>query len=144
MLILHSFGFWCLSLDEGYYAETLPMISPDHIFFHEAFAVVCALHWACHSSVEGLRCIVICLDSTNMVDIFNLLKASGIYNNLLMFAVLLLMQADIDLHIVHISGDLNCIADHLLHFRLDKARLVHPVLQIFHYQPLAVLAEAAL
>ena len=123
-------------------SETLPMISMAHIFFHEAYAVVCALHCACHSGAENLRRVVICTDNTNTVDIFSSLKASGIYNHLLQFAVSLLMQTKVDLRVVHIPGDTNHIADHLSRFCVDVARALHPTLKIMQSQPPAIMVEA--
>ena len=140
---LTGFAFWCVELDEGYYSETLTIVSPEHIFFHEAYAIVCALHWACHSGINGLRRVIIRYDNTNTVNIFHSLKATGIYNHLLQFAVSLLMHTDVDLRVIHIPGDMNCIADHLSRFCFDKACILRPSLKISQYQPPAILAVAA-
>ena len=139
---LAGFGFWCIELNKGFYAETLPNISPTHIFFHEAYAVVCAFHWVCSEGIAGLRRVVIRSDNTNTVDIFNSLKAHGVYNDLLKFVVELLMTFDVELRVVHIPGDANLIADALSRFQLEEVARLKPSLIVSPYQPPAVMAEA--
>ena len=138
---LSGYSFWCIKLNKGFYAATSSDILPTHIFFHKAYAVVCALHWACGEGIDGLRRVVIKSDNTNTVDIFNSLKAHGIYNDLLKFVVGLLMDHDVELRIIHIPRDTNLIADALSCFQLDEVARLKPSLVVTRYQPPAVLAE---
>lgn len=139
---LDGFAFWCVQLSSGHTAPVIPKRFDEPIFFHEAFAVVCAIHWASSLGVRGLRRLLIRTDSMNTVDMFNTLRGRGLYNELLKFAVDILMAHNLDLRVLHIEGTANVVADLLLHNRMDEARVVNPQLAIHYYQPPPQLVAA--
>ena len=139
---LIGFGFWCPPLNFGYHAPTLPAHNQASIFFHEAFAVACAIHWACCLPDKHPRHLLVSSDSSNTIDTFNTLRAHGLYNEILKFAVDLLMQFDIDLRVLHITGEANSVADCLLRGLLTQAQTLWPALSVFPYQPPKALVEA--
>ena len=141
---LQGIGFWCQQLAIGLYAPTLLHILPDHIFYHEAYAVVCALHWICHKTILGLRRIVIYSDNMNTVDIFHLLKARGLYNGLLKEAVDLLMTFEVDLQVLHVEGSHNTLADLLSRSRFNEISRMYPAITVTPYKPPAFQVGATL
>ena len=138
---LSGFGFWSPQHTTAYYGPTLPSRSNDPIFFHEAYAVACAIHWACHRSPPP-GCLVVRTDSMNTVDLFNTLRARHVYNEILKFVVEELMNCDVDMRVVHISGQHNQVADFLSRGQLHDAQRLRPLLQTQSYQPPAMLVEA--
>ena len=138
-----GFGFWVPSLHLGFYGDTIPM-TDSPIFFHEAFAVVCALYWLCRRSIPRRHRIVVRTDNTNTVDMFQSMRAHDAYNILLKFAVDLLIAHDVDLRVLHVRGVDNGIADALSRHRLTDLTRDQPLLQIHAFQPPSTLVEAAL
>ena len=122
---------------------SFPPPSTLPIFFHEASAVLCALHWWCQFGLKDARRIVIYSDNTNTVDIFHSLKARGPYNELLKLAVDFLMERDLDLRVLHVAGVDNPIADALSRRLLTTAARLRPTLNISYYSPPAMFAGAA-
>ena len=78
----------------------------------------------------------------NTTDVFNTLRARHIYNEILKFAVDILMQHDIDLRVIHVAGEHNQLADFLSRRQLQDAQRIRPFLQLPPYQPPHELVEA--
>ena len=76
-----------------------------------------------------------------MIDILNTLRARNLYNELLKFMVDLLMQHNVNLHVIHISGEHNIVVD-LPCGQLSQASAYCPILSITQFQPPTQLVEA--
>ncbi|KAF5339663.1 hypothetical protein D9758_015593 [Tetrapyrgos nigripes] len=81
---------------------------PTRIFFYEALAVVSALSFA--ASFNRFH-LIIFTDNSNTVSIFNSLHAKPDYNPLLITAVNILLDNNIQLRVLHVPGNDNIIAD---------------------------------
>lgn len=144
---LTGIGMWSPTVDIGYHAPVLTCVQSMHIFFHEAFVVCCAIHWAaqmCEASLVPIRNVVVYTDNTNTVDIFNSLKAQGVYNSLLKFAVNILMSHEFDLRVLHIPGSDNTVADLLSRQWVDEVLQVQPQLRLSTLIPPIDLVGAVL
>jgi len=64
---------------------------------------------------------VIYSDNTNTVDIFNSLHASSPYNQLLISAMNVVLDHNIDFRVLHVRGIDNRIADAISRFKNDLA-----------------------
>ena len=73
---------------------------------------------------------------------FNTLKARDLYNEVLKFAVDLLLQFGVNLRVLHISREFSTITNCLSHGQLTQAQSIWPALFILSYQPLDTLVEA--
>lgn len=89
-------GLWSLELHLGYYAQITNRAVDSKIFYYKAYAIVCAIHWASSHS-PALKHVAIFSDNTNTVDIFNSMRAHADFNNLLKYAIDLLMTCDINI-----------------------------------------------
>lgn len=136
-------GFWSPQLDCGCYGGVASVSPTLPIFFHEASAVICALHWLSLLRLRNICHLVVYSNNTNTVNIFHSLKARGFYNRLLKIAVNLLMQANYDLCVLHIAGLDNTDADALLRHQLPLVTALCPSISLKDYQPPPVVAEAA-
>ncbi len=107
------------------------------IFFFEALCMCCAVHWSAKNHVSSTTPLHLTLktDNHNTIDIFNMLKVMPLYNPILKSTVDMLIEYDIDLHVVHIPGVRNVVADALLRSKLDKAAQLCPGLDIERFQP---------
>ncbi|KIY52562.1 hypothetical protein FISHEDRAFT_69757 [Fistulina hepatica ATCC 64428] len=101
-------------------------ISPDRIFYFEALAVISAIVQILQPTAPTPRRLAIWTDNTNTVDIFNSFHALPSYNPLLVTSVNLLLQYDCQLHVLHVEGKRNTIADALSRFRNDTALSLSP------------------
>ncbi len=108
-------GFWAPALIIGHIAN--PMVDNEqnfNIFFNEAFTILAALQWA--ATLHPIPChVAIHMDSTTSFSIFNSLHALSLYNPILMAAIKICIKSNIDLHIFHIKGKKNTVADTLSH-----------------------------
>ncbi|PBK82663.1 hypothetical protein ARMGADRAFT_1048603 [Armillaria gallica] len=75
------------------------------------------------------------LYNTNTVNIFNSLRALPNYNPILKLAVNKMISHDIDLHVLHISGLENDVADALSHSQFSKAQNLVLQLIILPFKP---------
>lgn len=131
---LSGVGMWSPDLHTGYYADINTRRNDSKIFYYEAYVVVCALHWASTRSPVPKR-VAIFSDNTNTVDIFNSMRARGEFNEILKFAVDILMRHNIDLCVLHIAGTDNIIADHLSRGRLSDIKDIDDSLILLAYTP---------
>ena len=127
-------GFWYPSLSKGFYAPT-PKNGPiSVIFYFEALCVFCALRDASSRAQQGAR-IVIYTDNMNSVQIFNSLACLPAYNHLLHHSVDILLHTNIELHVLHIPGEENTVADALSRGQFTTALEICPELRISPFQP---------
>ncbi|KAJ7892449.1 hypothetical protein B0H13DRAFT_1625590, partial [Mycena leptocephala] len=100
-------GFYHPALSSSFQSELPAGISSDlKIFFYEALCVCAAIHQAASFLPKG-ACLTIYTDSSNSVDIFNLLKVLPAYNDTLKSSVDVLLCHDIELRVLHVPGKLN-------------------------------------
>ncbi|KIY49597.1 hypothetical protein FISHEDRAFT_72909 [Fistulina hepatica ATCC 64428] len=119
-------------------------VSRSHIFYYEALAVVAAIVQVLQPTAPTPQRLAIWTDNTNTVDMFDSLHTLPPYNPLLITSVDLLLLHDCDLHVFHVKGEDNTIADALLHFQNDVATALRPDLRIFTFQPPRLTSGAAL
>ena len=128
-------AFWTPTLDIAYVSSIMPGDARyGDIFFNEALAVVSALSWTTTLTSPPRR-ILIHTDSMNTVDIFHSLSAKSEYNTILLFAVEILMDCNVDLRVIHIPGERNTIADALSRSLFDVAYTLAPNLRIHPFTP---------
>jgi len=121
----HLIGFWA-SIPTNSHLST--------IFYYKALVIASAILWAT-GLVPPINCLLIYLDSLNYIDMFNSLHAQEGYNKILLFTVCILMSSKISLHVFHIPGADNTVADALSHQLLETAVTLLPGLKIHHFQP---------
>ena len=128
-------AFWIPEMDIAFYSAIHEsMTRAGDIFFNEALAVVSALHWV-SALLSPPHRLVIRTDSMNTVDIFHSLTALDDYNDLLLHAVEVMMDFNIDLRVVHIPGNENTVADALSRSLFETATNLHPSLEIQVFTP---------
>ena len=71
----------------------------------------------------------------NMVDIFHSLSSDPDYTLLLLQAVEVMMDLQVDVRVVHIPGDENTVADALSHALYNIALSYEPNLRISTFKP---------
>ena len=107
--------FWTPTLRIGHITD--PVMDNEcnfNVFFNEALTILATLHWA--STLNPIPChLAIHMDSTMSFSIFNSLHALGLYNPILMAAVKIHIEHDINLCIFYIEGKKNTVADALSH-----------------------------
>ncbi|HEV7738174.1 MAG TPA: hypothetical protein VGO47_12490, partial [Chlamydiales bacterium] len=129
-----GYGFWTPKYNSGFHAPLPEHPSQTPIFFFEAYAVCAALWWAITTtSTTYTKRIAIFTDNTNTVQIFNTLKAHGIYNKLLLFTSDLLIESHADLRVYHIPGVTNKIADMLSRHYITALQQLYPTLVISQF-----------
>ena len=115
----------------------LPSVSASkHIFFFEALAVCLTFHYFA-KWLPNLGCnhLVVYTDSSNTVNIFNFLWASAPYNCILISAMDVILDHDIDFWVLHVCGMDNPVADAIYHFKNDLAVSLCPGLVIQNFKP---------
>jgi hypothetical protein len=131
-------GFWLPDADIGFYcatpAQTLPLI-----YYVEALCVLAAIQHCCAFMTPNQK-LLIYSDNTNVVDIFSSLHCRPEFNTILKHAVSRRVEAQIDLRVLHIPGDMNGIADAISRAEFDRARtlavsLSIPILSIHDFPP---------
>jgi hypothetical protein len=127
-------GFWYPSLDLGFYSPTPENSEITIIFYFEALCVFCALKDVASRAHRGAR-VVIYTDNMNTVHIFNSLSCLPAYNSLLRRSVDILLATEIDLRVLHVSGDHNRTADALSRCNFIAALDAVPDLQISPFKP---------
>jgi len=131
---LSGMGFWYPALHLGFYANTPPDIDSEFIFYFEALCVLCALRDTCRHSSPGGR-LVLYTDNHNCVDMFNTLRALPEHNLLLRAAIDLLTDNHHVLHVLHVPGAENEVADALSQCDFARAIELDPELQINPFEP---------
>ena len=129
-------AFFLPSLKLTYQCPILLAITSQHIFF-KALAICSVFHQFVNIlwNLDHHR-LVIYSDSTNSVDIFNYLWAINPYNCILISAVNVVLDHDIDFWVLHIHGVDNPIADALSCFNNNLAVSLCPGSVIQTFKPL--------
>ena len=110
------------------------------IFFYEAATVTaCIIHKLDHPRPR----LAVHSDSRNSVDIWNSLKASKGYNDLLRTAIDSMIYNSLDVRVLHVPGSENLIADALSRGNNSFARHLVPNLTVRTFQPPRNLLGAA-
>jgi hypothetical protein len=131
---MSSLGFFFLQSKEGFQCLVPQNPPKDSIFYFEALAVVSVIDAVTRLPSTPARLLVFS-DNTNTVNIFHSLRCLPLYNDLLKFAVSLLIKHNISLRVVHIPGVDNVVADSLSRFENTKAIAACPGLSISSFQP---------
>jgi hypothetical protein len=130
----HGMAIYIPSLKLALQCPLPPLASEKHIFFFEALAVCSAFH-SVTSLIESPHRLVIYSDNTNTVDIFNSLRASAPYNQLLISAMNVVLDHNIDFRVLHVRGIDNPIADAISRFKNDLAVSLCSGLVIRSFEP---------
>jgi hypothetical protein len=131
---LSGMGFFCSSFNVGF-VSPVPQTALIHtIFYYEALCVVSALLWASQLPMPPRR-LLIYTDSMNAVEMFHSFKALDGYNNLLLFAVGILIHSHTSLHVFHVPRSENIVTDALSRSLLHIVEAHHPGLVIRLFQP---------
>jgi hypothetical protein len=131
---MSGLGFFLEHSREGFQSK-IPHDPPrGTIFYFEALAVVSVIDAMAHLPSVPAHLLVFS-DNTNTVDIFHSLRSLPPYNDLLRFAVSLLIEHDISLRVVHVPGVNNVVADSLSRFDNTRATDACPGLTISSFQP---------
>ncbi|KAF8580257.1 hypothetical protein K439DRAFT_1357494 [Ramaria rubella] len=127
-------AFYCPACHSALFSSTPASAPRTSIFFFEALTVVFALAWAAQLKHPPCK-LLIHSDSLNTIEMFHSLKAQDGYNDLLLFAVHLLLLSHISLRVTHISGSANTITDALSCMLFEVALSLHPNLAIRFFEP---------
>jgi hypothetical protein len=130
----HGMAIYIPSLKLALQCPLPPLTSEKNIFFFEALAVCSAFHSAT-SLIESPHRLVIYSDNTNTVDIFNSLRTSAPYNRLLISAMNVILDHNIDFRVLHVRGIDNPIADAISRFKNDLAVSLCAGLVIRSFEP---------
>jgi len=115
----------------------------EHIFFFEALCVLSVIH-----HITDVLCvpqatkILIYMDNDNTVTIFNMLRCLLHYNPILIDAADMCIKSKIQLRVLHIAGELNCVADAISRNNFDLACQYIPELVISPFLPPQLLLGA--
>jgi hypothetical protein len=123
-------GFWYPETKKGFVSPMPSNISPKLIFYFEALCVLSALHDTHNRSQSRNECIIIYTNNLNTVDISNSFQALPTYNHLLKAAVDILTSGQHDLHVLHVPGTNNGVADALSRSQISSALTLVPDLSV--------------
>ncbi len=126
-------AFWSPDLNLGFAIKE----SDDqfgNIFFNESLAVVFAIEWAAHLPNHP-HCILVHTDSMNTVDIWHLLTPQSDNIPLMLYAVEVMMDCNIDIRVVHIPGSEILVANALSQSLFDTTINHEPALQVSSFTP---------
>lgn len=131
---MEKMGFWYPQFSLGYQSP-FPIQTPDDtIFFFEALCVCSAITHAPSLGFE-MQTLAVFTDNQNTVDIFNSLRASPPYNNILKSSIDIQIANGFDLRVVHISGEENRVADAISRGRDSLAQSLVSGLTIHRFDP---------
>jgi len=117
-------GFWLPETNSGYYSAT-PVDTPPLIYYVEALCVLAAITHCCSIMSPGQKLLVY-TDNMNVVDIFSSLRCRPEFNNILKDAISTRVNADVDMRVLHVAGDMNGIADAISRADFNRARTLAP------------------
>jgi hypothetical protein len=81
------------------------------------------------------KTVTIFTDNSNTVDIFNTLSALPTYNSILKSSVDVIISHNLNVHILHIPGKDNAVADALSCQNFISAKHLCPSLMVNSFQP---------
>ena len=126
-------SIWFLGEHVSYQCP-LPLNAPkDAIFFFEALIACSAILLA--QSFHKTTWLIVYTDNTNTFNIFTSLSAKPVYNRILISSIDMLLEDSIDLHVFHILGKDNIIADALSQYKNRLITLLSPNLIISTFLP---------
>jgi hypothetical protein len=141
---LSGLGFWYPGLSAGFWSA-IPEDPPrGTIFYLEALSVLSAI---IHSTSFGfpVNKLVVYTDNLNTVQIFNSLSALPAYNEILKTTVDHLLSdltTPIQLHVIHVPGHLNVVADALSRVQLHTVVDNVPNIAIDTFSPPLIRRES--
>jgi len=97
-------------------------------------AVAGAVDHLSTSAVNSSK-VIIHTDSSNTIDIFNTLRCLPEFNPLLQHCVDVFLHNKFDVHVLHVPGAQNVVADAISHHEFSKAARLVPGLHITPFQP---------
>lgn len=109
---LDFMGYWLLDKCIGYYSSVPNRVTEGQIFYFKALCVLSAIH-----HVIDVLCgpptsrILILTDSYNTIIIFNALRCLHHYNPIFINAAEICIATGIHFRVLHILGELNCVAN---------------------------------
>lgn len=113
----------------------LPTDPPkDTIYFFKALVVCLAIHFI-PNMTEIPSKMLIYTDNSNTVAMFNSLRAHPPYNTILLVAVDILQQYDVDLWAEFIPGYSNRVVDTLSWFQNKHLLMLAPAASFFDFEP---------
>ena len=105
-------GFWLPDNCVSFYSPTPEGTTDEHIFYLKALCVLSAIHYVTDTlRASATAKILIYTDNDNTVAIFNMFRCLPHYNPILINAAEACITSDIQLRVLHIPGDQNCVAD---------------------------------
>lgn len=106
------------------------------VFYDEALTVISAIYWAVHNLLicPGSQ-LAVYTNNANTVNMFNSLCGQPLYNPLLITVVKLLLKFNIKLHVFHIPGEDNIVANALSHLWYDILQYHMPTMHMYHFIP---------
>lgn len=106
----------------------------DIIFYFEELAV-CGVVDNLRTSASDTSKVVIYTDSMNTVNIFNSLRCLPDFNPLLKHCINIFLSKKFDVHVLHIPGMQNTVADAISCHEFDNAKQLVRGLTITTFQP---------
>ncbi|KAJ7439128.1 hypothetical protein FB451DRAFT_1059898 [Mycena latifolia] len=139
---LDGLGVYFPAAGLGYQSKPPASAPDDLIFYLEAFCVAWALQLI--PDLVRARGSVVCTitiwtDNQNTYNIFNTLRAKPLYNEILKYAVDILLDNDFKLCVLLLPGKKNVVADALSRWRNGTAVSAHPGLLIDGSKPLPLI-----
>ena len=134
-------GFWYPISKDGYYAPTPTNVPSGVIFYFETLCVLSALDHVQSRAPRGSK-ILLYTDNANSVDIFRSLCCLPPYNQLLKSAVDIVTRNDYSLHVLHIPGNQNVVADALSRVQFSVTLRHEPDLKFFSFHPPDIVGSA--
>ena len=105
----------------------------DAIFFFKALAICCVIHLA--TQFTHVTQLLIAMDNTNTFNMFASFRAQPIYNPILMLAIDVLLEHELDLCIFYLPGPENFVADALSHYQNELVTKLVSGLHIKTFTP---------
>jgi len=127
-------AFWYPAHRKGFYAAMPTVVAHEIIFYLESWAVASTIDDLQRKAVDYSK-IVIYTDSMNTVDICNSLQCLPDFNPLLCFYIDICQSMNFDVHILHVPGEHNGVADAISHNNFEKAQKLVPGLNILKFKP---------
>lgn len=131
---LEGMGFWYPGQRIGFYSTTPSHPPSKLIYYFEALCVVSALDHVSRFHPSASK-VVIYTDNFNTVDIFSSLRCLPELNHLLLFAVDILINSNVDLRVLHVPGERNIIADAISRLRIGVVTDIIPDFKLGSFQP---------
>ena len=138
---LEGMGFWLPDNCVGFYSPTPEGTTDEHIFYLKALCVLSAIHYVTDTlHVSPTAEILIYTDNDNTITIFNMFRCLPHYNPILINAAKACITSHIQLRVLHIPGEQNCVADAISQKNFTLAQQYVPNLVISTFLPPSIAA----